>query len=353
MKNRFVLFSLSAVLALSFLPARAQRPAPRATPGGGNNPSPRTVTIEGYVRDANSEAPIEHVRVELRHFGSGKAGIAITGARGEFSFPESTGGDYQIVVEQDGYEPLQQPVQISDSMNATGIVLFLHRLEGPHPIAPAGTVSTRQLGLPPKVQEDFNQGLAELYDKHKPEASLPFFARVIAKAPKFYEAYHHSGVAAQKLGRNQEAETAFRKAIELSAGHFADSQITLASLLAGQGKFAEAETLARQGLVDAPGNWAANYELARALMGLHHADDAEKCIREALKARPDMPDAYLLLANIHMNRSDDASLIQDLDNFLRLAPKGPQSDKAREMREQSMKNLEQAKAAGAPSTPPK
>ena len=41
-------------------------------------------------------------------------------------------------------------------------------------------------------------------------------------------------------------------------------------------------------------------------MGLQRPDEAEKSIQESLKAKSEQPAAYLLLANIHMNRGDDA-----------------------------------------------
>jgi hypothetical protein len=352
MKNRlFLLIGFPAALLLSFLPALAQRTSPHNPNANDGLGAPRTVTLEGQIHSAENEGPLEHIHIELHHFGGAIMGTTFTGASGEFSFYGISGGDYQLVVEQDGFEPLHQQIQISDSLTATGIVLFLHRLSGTRSTAPAGTVSARRLGLPAKVQQDYEQGLAELYEKNKPEASLPLFARVIAKAPKFYEAYQQTGVAYRKLKRNQEAETALRKAIELSGDHSAESQITLASLLVDEGKFADAEAFARQGLATAPGNWAGNFELARALMGQKRADEAEKSILEALKAKPDISEAYLFLANIHMNRNDDASLIKDLDNFLRLEPKGPRSDKAREMRDRTIKDMGAAKAAGSPPAP--
>lgn len=44
--------------------------------------------------------------------------------------------------------------------------------------------------------------------------------------------------------------------------------------------------------------------------------------------------------------------MKDLDNFLRLEPSGPQSEKARQMREQTLKDMAEAKAGGKPPAPP-
>jgi hypothetical protein len=48
---------------------------------------------------------------------------------------------------------------------------------------------------------------------------------------------------------------------------------------------------------------------------------------------PDNPPVYLLLANIHIQRKDYAALLRDLDDYLRLAPFGPEADQARKTRE--------------------
>ncbi|NDQ58806.1 MAG: tetratricopeptide repeat protein [Acidipila sp.] len=349
MKTRLILSSLPAFLALSFLSAFAQRPNPHP---GGMNPQPRNVTVQGFVRSAETDQPVDHVRVELHHFGGSGVNLSFTSATGEFNFPGASGGEYQIVIEQDGFEPVHQQIQVTDSISATGIVIFLHSLQGSAAKAPAGIISASRLGLPAKALKDFNLGIAELYENHNPEGSLPCFARVLEKAPTFYEAYHHTGVAYQKLHKGDEAEKALRKSIELSSGHFTESVITLASVLNDRQKFAEAETVSRQALSAVPANWAANFELSRALMGLQRPDEAEKSVQESLQANSEQPAAYLLLANIHMNRGDDASLIKDLDNFLRVDPGGPQSEKVKQLRAETMKNSAQAKA-GNSSAPPK
>ena len=109
MKTKFILSSLPAFLALSFLSALAQRPNPHA---GGMNPQPRTVTVQGFVRSAETDQPVDHVRVELHRFGGSGVSLSFTRATGEFNFPGVTGGDYQIVIEQDGFEPVHQQIQI-------------------------------------------------------------------------------------------------------------------------------------------------------------------------------------------------------------------------------------------------
>jgi tetratricopeptide (TPR) repeat protein len=73
--------------------------------------------------------------------------------------------------------------------------------------------------------------------------------------------------------------------------------------------------------------------LARALTALKKTDEAEKNAQQARDLMPDNPPVYLLLANIHIQRKDYAALLRDLDDYLRLAPFGPEADQARKTRE--------------------
>jgi hypothetical protein len=57
---------------------------------------------------------------------------------------------------------------------------------------------------------------------------------------------------------------------------------------------------------------------------------------------------YLLLANIHIQRKDYPALLRDLDDYLRLAPLGPEADQARKTRErvQAIVNAPKDQTAG-------
>lgn len=349
MKSRIFLICLSAAMSLAPLTAHAQRRTTRSNTPFGNGTPLSSGTIRGVVRSAEGNAAMGMVRVELHTVGGEPVGTTYTNEDGNFTFVNVQPASYQIVIDQDGYEPVRESLDYSGEMGVGNQAIFLRALPGRSPGAPGGMISARELTLPAKVKKDYYQGISALYEKHKPEASLPFFARVIAQVPDFYQAYHHTGVAYEMLGRNPEAETSLRKALELSQGHSGETQTALAAVLVNQNRSSEAEPLARQGVEAFPTSWKANYELARALLGLRHTDEGEKFTLETLRLNPNLPQAYMLMASIHIARTDEAALVKDLDNYLRLDPKGPQSDQARKLRERAEKDLEQAKAAGTPA----
>jgi tetratricopeptide (TPR) repeat protein len=152
------------------------------------------------------------------------------------------------------------------------------------------TVSVRELGIPTKALQAFQKG-ADLLAKKDAAASLPHFQRAVAEFASFYEAYYRMGVADLKLWRLTDAEQAYRKSIELSAGQYAQPLLALGILLSYQEKYAEAEGVTRKGLDLDPTSWAGHYALGCSLFGLNRLEEAEKSIREALHWNTDSADS--------------------------------------------------------------
>jgi tetratricopeptide (TPR) repeat protein len=202
-------------------------------------------------------------------------------------------------------------------------------------------VSVRELKIPPRAKRAFEQGLERLAKKD-PEGSLTNFEQAIAEFAGYYEAYDRIGAADLKLWRIPEAEQAFRKSIELSVGQYAHPQIALGAILVDQEKFTEAESAIRKGLDLEPESWTGHYYLGLALFGLNRLGEAEKSAREALSRKADFPKAHILLADIHGREKDYESLVNDLNEYLKLAPDGPDSAWARTLRESVLRVVSQS-----------
>ena len=57
--------------------------------------------------------------------------------------------------------------------------------------------------------------------------------------------------------------------------------------------------------------------------------DAEQSARQAVLSNPNLADAYLLLAQVHLRQSDLTALVADVDAYLRLDPEGAHNAQAR------------------------
>jgi tetratricopeptide (TPR) repeat protein len=199
-------------------------------------------------------------------------------------------------------------------------------------------VSVRELRIPPKALHAFEQGI-ELLAKKDPAGSLPHFQRAILEYAGYYEAYDRIGAANLKLLRIPEAEQAFRKSIDVSGGQYAHPLLALGAILDDRKDFAEAVAVIRKGLNLDPDSWTGHYYLGLALFGLDRLEEAGQSVREALLRTADFPSAHLLLADIHCREKDFRSLVNDLNDYLKLAPHGPDSGWAKALRDSAQRAI--------------
>jgi len=207
---------------------------------------------------------------------------------------------------------------------------------------PGNVVSVRELLIPPKALRAFEQGI-QLLAKKDPAGSLRHFQTAVAEYAGYYEAYDRIGAADLKLWRITDAEEAFRKSIEVSGGQYAHPLFALGAILDTQRNFAEAMTVIRKGLDLEPDSWTGEYYQGLAQFGLDRLEEAEKSVREALRIKTNFPEAHLLLADIHSREEDYSSLVNDLNEYLKLAPNGPASERAKALREAALAKMLQSK----------
>jgi tetratricopeptide (TPR) repeat protein len=337
-------FVLLAFPLLSGVPCRGQSRTPAT------NPAPRTFSIRGSLRNSDDGRTIEMVKVDLKRPTGETVSTTFTRSNGEFEFGGLPNGVYLLVVEEKGFEPINENVEIYNS-SRPGVYLFLKRPLELSASEPGVTVSARELSLPRKAREAMQKGRQRLYEKQDAKGSLAQFQRAVAEVPSFYEAYRQMGIAYMRLGQTADAEHALLKSVELSEGRYADAHFTLAQLLSNNERFAEAEPSARRGLDLDPNAWQGHYELARALLGLNRLETAEKSALQARTRKPDFPPLHLILANIHIRKRDYPALLQDLDSFLKLDPNGPMSEQARQTREQVQRALANPQNTPAVASP--
>ena len=308
--------------------------------------SARTFILNGMLRYSDSGRPAELVKVDLRRFTGETLASAFTRSNGDFEFVNLPRGAYYLIVEEDGFEPVREAVEIINT-DRRGVILYLAKPLTIVSRTAEASISARDLALPKKAREAFLKGRERLVDKQDSRGSVAFFRRAIDELPTYYEAYHMMGAALLQTGQAAEAETAFEQSIALSQGRYVAAYASLASLLCDQKRFTEAEKFARRAVELDPQEWKGHFNLGRTLLGLNQVDEAEKSLKEAALRRPDFPDVHLVFANIYIRRKDYPTLLKHLDEYLRLEPNGALSPAAREMRDRIRREMAQAKVAPA------
>jgi Flp pilus assembly protein TadD len=337
--------SIFALLISTVLPCSSQTrfPPPPATDQS-TTPTPttptvsRTYMIRGTLRKSDTNRPADLVHLELVFFNGEKAASGTTLANGEFEFHDLKSGVYFLTAEVEGYLPVRERIEVRN-VSKDELMIYLRKATEPLNDASSPTVSAHFLALPQKAQQAYEKGLQRLYDKKDLKGALEFFQRAVSAAPDCYEAYCEIGVINAHLKKFTDAESAFRKSIDLSNAGFIRADVGLAGLLSNTGKYAEAEPVARTAVELDPNMWEALLELARAEVGLGQWDAAEKNALAARKINTSAAPLHMLLANIHIHKADFQAASDDLESFLRIDPDGPQSAKARSTLDEIRKKL--------------
>ena len=289
------------------------------------------LTIAGSVFLDGETQPVPRVQVNVRALSGNDLATTFTDASGRFEAPTDGNGSFIVSVQQQGYEPVEQRVNLGFEGAVRGLVIKLHKVK-PAPIDAAGyTVSVRNLKLPAKARRAFEKGLT-LLQKKDAQASLERFKEATDAFPNYYEAYYQIGVANLELRRGDEAEQALQTSIDLSGGGYAEPQFALGAMLCDRQDYAGAERVLRRAIDVDANSWKGHLFLGQTLFGENRLAEAEKSAREVLLRHPDQPTAYILLANIHIRRQEFLLGIQDLDTFLSMKPTGPTSEQARAVR---------------------
>jgi tetratricopeptide (TPR) repeat protein len=289
------------------------------------------VEIFGTVFVERGNRPIADIIVNIRSLTGGPFASVLTDWSGRFQVRGLNPGMYEIVVEEAGYEPIRETLQLVRGPSPP-LELPL-RESNPSPVRRTDyAVSVRELRIPGKARNAFEKGLERLAN-NDPVRSRTQFVRATTAFPDYYEAYYHMGVADLRLGREEDAAQAFQKAIDLSGGHYAWAQFAVGLLLCRRGEYAEAETVIREGLEVDGRSATGHLFLSVALFRLNRLEEAEGSAREALLRKPGFALAYLVLADVHGRRGEYARQLQNLDAYLKVEAEGPASKRVREVRE--------------------
>ncbi|MBX7258450.1 MAG: tetratricopeptide repeat protein [Candidatus Hydrogenedentes bacterium] len=178
-------------------------------------------------------------------------------------------------------------------------------------------------------------GLRLSGQQHYEEAEAAY-RRAIDLRPDWNWGHSALGILLQTLGRMDEAEVAFRKAVELDPS-WSRAHNDLAILLRLTGRYNEAETEARKSLELDPDSIAANNNYGNVLVALGRFDEAEAAYRKAIVSEPDHPAPFFNLACLACLRGRRDEVVPLLlcaitfdDAYLEQARKDPDLDSMRD-----------------------
>ena len=189
-------------------------------------------TVAGSVMFDGETQPAARVRVDVKAVTGGGIATTFTDSNGRFEATTTNIGSVIVAVDEQGYEPVEQRVDLGHEGNAPGVIITLRKAKpAASAVERAGyTVSVHDLKVPGKARHEFAKGMERL-QKNDAEGSLGHFKEAADAFPNYYEAYYQIGVANLELRRGDEAEQALQRSIDLSGGGYAEPQFALGALL--------------------------------------------------------------------------------------------------------------------------
>ena len=159
----------------------------------------------------------------------------------------------------------------------------------------------------PSKEQIINQAIQFHLEGNIPEA-LKYYQYCINQGFNDHRVFSNFGAILQGLGKLEEAEISYRKAIELKPD-FADAYCNLGVILKNIGKLKEAEISYRKAIKIKPDFADAHYNLGNILKDLGKSREAEILYRKAIELKPDF-------AKAHYNLGGILSDLKNLDNAM-------------------------------------
>ena len=139
-----------------------------------------------------------------------------------------------------------------------------------------------------------------LKDLGKLQEAEFLYRKAIEIKPDFAETYYNLGIILSDLGKLQEAEFLYRKAIEIKPDYI-KAYSNLGSILSDLGKLEEAQFLYRKVIAINPDYAKAYSNLGIILIDLGKLEEAKLSLNKAIEIKPDFAEAYYNLGIILSN----------------------------------------------------
>ncbi len=247
---------------------------------------------------------------------------------GTFIFREVPVADFVIEVSAPGYDTTR--TEFRDWRGMTDFSVPLGKaVDGTDRVPPGSpTIAVRTLKVPAKAVKLAARAQAES-DKNHLEKAVGWLQQAVKLCPDFVEAWNNMGVTWLRMGKQEEAESAFLRALQTDSKSV-PSLRNLGLLYLQTGRPREAlSVLQRAREVRGEKDLYIETYLGHALYGTGQFQQAEAVLEGAIKLKPDFPAALypLALAQIKLHEYEHAR--ETFARFLQANDKGSEADVAR------------------------
>jgi tetratricopeptide (TPR) repeat protein len=295
-------------------------------------------TIVGEVRVTRGSFPAMRLLVNIETRGTQVASV-YTDGEGRFSFEDLPGNYYHIIIQQEGFRPVNFAVAMNPSVQRT---MYVHLELVPEETdsnsqAQTGSVSGSNPAMvdqaallnnfPKDARKQFEKA-TKFQEEGKRKEAIEHYEKALTIAPKMYFARNNLGSLYLENRQFDEAEIQFRNVITENQAD-ANAFFNLANVCLLTKRFDEALEFVQQGLTREPNSGFGHFLRGSVMLQKGNRIEAEKNLRLALNENPGMANARLELVNLYIQqrRNDDAA--KELSVFLKQSPDSSFAPKAR------------------------
>jgi tetratricopeptide (TPR) repeat protein len=298
----------------------------------GQHALPHNITLRGQVQTKDGQVIPVGVTVTLETQQGLPMVSRTVDSSGNFEFPALVGGNYNLSVKTDGFQPYQQSLDLSDAWislyNVKIVLLPLDKSK----VNLSALPSLTDQAAPKDARKEFEKG-ARAWRENKLTEARNHLEKAVEEYPCFARA--QAALAEVDLADHKldSAEARYKQAIHCD-GTYLDAFYSLARLYMTENKPQDSETILREGLRLSPNAWLFHYQLGTVHFARGEYQKASQDFLTAQSLHPDMPaEFHAKLANTYLKTGEYRKALAEVDTYLRLSPEGPYATSAKKISE--------------------
>ncbi len=281
--------------------------------------------IGGVVTDLEGN-PIEGAKVSLSFpQNEGLKFDVLTNKKGEWSFLGLGSGNWNLVCYAKGYDPINQPVYVSQLAINPPVKVHLKKAEKPG----GGFIEDEASFV-------FLENGNKFFREGKYDEAIKEYETFLEKNPLAYQVRISIGECHLQKGDFEKSAAIYNDIIEKAKTDAALGKDMIGKALAGLGNIAlkqnklnEAQEYFKESIAASPKDEVLAYNVGEIFFSNQGYDEAIKYFTLASEIKAEWPDPYLKLGYVFLNKADYASAIAKFEKFLTLEPDGERAAQAR------------------------
>jgi tetratricopeptide (TPR) repeat protein len=293
--------------------------------------------IIGHVRVVKGDFPAHPVLISLEMRGS-PIESAYSDDQGRFGFYSLVANQYQVLIDDDAYEPVSQTTEVNPASAPMNFVEFRlvprsnsnkdplpGRVVGSNPYLIDPSEYYRQ--FPKKTLKEFDKGV-DAGNRGKTDDAIQHYEKALSYSPDFYPAHNNLGLEYLARQNFEAAQTQFEATLKTNQNDV-EAYFNLANVLLLTQRYPAAEREIEEGLQRRPDSAFGHFLQGLLYSRTGRPELEEKSLQTALQLDPKMSQVYLQLVNLYVQQKRTPEAISELEAYLKAFPDSPFTPKAR------------------------